>query len=217
MVHQGKSIAQTAICFAGDQIHGFRVDVDLLLLAERFQAVHDRLDGDAFEIIALAAGNDGGDHLVRLGGGEDEEHIFRRFFQGLEQGVERTFGEHVHFVDDIDFILRLAGGIHQLPLQLADVIHTGVRSAVDLDHIGRNTSGYLVAVVAVVAGGGGGAFHAIQAFGQYPGHRGLPHTPGSGEQIGMGDPVAEDRIVQYLRDMLLGIDLGKGLGTVFAR
>ena len=57
----------------------------------------------------LAAADDGHREFVGLGGGEDEDHAFRRLLQRLEQGVEGVAGEHVGFVDDEDLVAASMG------------------------------------------------------------------------------------------------------------
>ena len=59
---------------------------------------------DTPEIKALAARKHGHRHLADFGGGENELHMRRRLFEGLEKGVERLLREHVHFVDDVDLV-----------------------------------------------------------------------------------------------------------------
>ena len=44
-------------------------------------------------------------YLMGLGRSQDENDTLRRFFQGLEQGIECALGEHVDFVDDVYLIL----------------------------------------------------------------------------------------------------------------
>ena len=66
------------------------------------QVPDDESDGDAAQIEALAAGEDGGQDLLRLGGGEHELHMRGGFLEGLEEGVERLLGQHVDFVDDVN-------------------------------------------------------------------------------------------------------------------
>ena len=48
------------------------------------------------------ARQDGRRQLLRIGGRQDELDVGRRLFQGLQQGVERVSGQHVHFVDQVD-------------------------------------------------------------------------------------------------------------------
>ena len=56
--------------------------------------------GYALEIVDLTAREDGGDDLVFLGCGEDEDDVGRRFLKGLQECVESRRGEHVDLIDD---------------------------------------------------------------------------------------------------------------------
>ena len=53
------------------------------------QVLDDERGGNAAQVEALAAGEDRGQDLFRVGGGEDELHVRRRLFERLEQRVER--------------------------------------------------------------------------------------------------------------------------------
>ena len=48
----------------------------------------------------MGARADGGQHLLRLGGGEDEDEVLGWFLDDLEQGVESRVAHHVRLVDD---------------------------------------------------------------------------------------------------------------------
>ena len=50
--------------------------------------VHHVVDGDALEVVDLAAAEYCGDDLVLLGGGENEDYIGGWFLKGLEESVE---------------------------------------------------------------------------------------------------------------------------------
>ena len=52
---------------------------------------------------------DGGQHLLRLGGGEHEDQVFRWLLDDLQERVEAGGRHHVRFVDDEDAIPRLRG------------------------------------------------------------------------------------------------------------
>ena len=100
-VQQGDGVPHGAVAQAGQQQSGIGGQGDPFGPGDVEQPVPDHLGPDAAEIIALAAGEDGGGHLVDLCGGQDKKHMFRRLLQGLQQGVEGAGGKHVHFVDDI--------------------------------------------------------------------------------------------------------------------
>ena len=56
---------------------------------------------DQAEHQALTAADNGRRNFVFFCGSQDEDHIRRWFFNGLEQSVEGFFGQHVALVDDI--------------------------------------------------------------------------------------------------------------------
>ena len=60
----------------------------LFVLRDVLQVIGDRLQRRAAEVEALAATDDRGGHLVRLGGREDEPDAGRRLLEDLQQGVE---------------------------------------------------------------------------------------------------------------------------------
>ena len=87
----------------------------------------------------LAAGKHRGRDLVDLCGCHDEYDMGRRLFQCFQQGVECRLGEHVDFINDIDFVTPLVGGEIDLVAKIADIIHTGIGSSVDLDQVQEHT------------------------------------------------------------------------------
>ena len=74
-------------------------------------------------------------HLVRLGGGEDEDQEVRRLLDQLEQGVEALRGDHVRLVDDVDLV-AVADRREERPLaQVTGVVDAAVAGRVDLDDV----------------------------------------------------------------------------------
>jgi len=63
---------------------------------------------------------------MNLCGGKDKNGVGGGFFQSLQQGVKSCSGEHVNFVDNIDFIMSLGRREIDFIAQVAHVIHTGV-------------------------------------------------------------------------------------------
>ena len=62
----------------------------------------DLLERGALEVEALAAIDDRRHHLLRLGGGEDEDRVRRRLLERLQEGVPGLLGQHVGLVEDVD-------------------------------------------------------------------------------------------------------------------
>ena len=63
----------------------------------------------------------------------------RGLLERLEQGVERCIREHVNLVDVINFELAACRGESHGLAEVADLLDTVVRRAVDFQHIERTT------------------------------------------------------------------------------
>ena len=48
--------------------------------------------------------HNGNRNILRIGGGQNELDVLRRFLQGFQQGVETGLGQHVHFIDNINLV-----------------------------------------------------------------------------------------------------------------
>ena len=106
LVEERFGIAQSAFGEMGDEGEGFWFDSASLgrcAIAGEFvrRCASGRMRR---EVEALAAADDGREDFVGLGGGEEKFDIGGRLFEGFEKRVEGLFGEHVHFVDDVDLV-----------------------------------------------------------------------------------------------------------------
>ena len=135
LIQQRQSIPQRPVCQPCQQRSPLRRQVDGLLLGDVLQPVLDVRRQDALEGEPLAAGQNGGRHLVQFGGGQDEHEMFRRLLQNLQQGIEGGGGEHMHFVHDVNPLAHGGGGVHRLVPQGTDLIHAVVGGGVQLHHI----------------------------------------------------------------------------------
>ena len=107
-------------------MEGFVIDRNSLLRGNLAEVPDHVGNADAVEIVRLAAGQDRGQDLVLLGGGEDEDRVCRRLLQRLEEGVEGRLGQHMDLVDDIDAVLaHLRRHLHFLDQGL-DIVHAVV-------------------------------------------------------------------------------------------
>ena len=61
--------------------------------------------------------------------------VSRGLFERFEQSIEGLFCEHVHFVDDVNFIVARCWGIADGFIDLADVVDPSVGGAIDFDYI----------------------------------------------------------------------------------
>ncbi len=161
---------------------------------------------------------DGGEHLVRFGGGEDEDQVFGRFFDDLQQGVEALRGDHVGLVDDEDPVPRLGRREKRPVTQLASVVDATVAGRVEFDDVdaaaafGRKRD----ARIAFPARVGGRPLSTVQRTGEDAGAGGLAATARPGEQVRVVDPTGGQRGPQRLCDVVLPDDLSEGRRSVLA-
>ena len=99
------------------------------------QVLGDGLGGDGPQVEALAARYDGGEDLIRFGGGENELYVLRRLLECFEQGIEGGRSKHVHLVNIVDFEFTLCRGELNVFADISDVIDTIVGGSVNFDNI----------------------------------------------------------------------------------
>jgi hypothetical protein len=63
------------------------------------------------QVEALAAGEDGRQDFLHLGGRENKFHVIGRLLECFQQRVERGVREHVHLVDVVDLVLPASRGV----------------------------------------------------------------------------------------------------------
>ena len=83
LVEHRQGVAQAAVGFLGQQVQGVVFGRDTFLSGHVAQVAAHVLHLDAAEIKNLTARQDGGDNLVALSGGEDENGVARRLLQRL--------------------------------------------------------------------------------------------------------------------------------------
>ncbi len=175
-------------------------------LGDPGQVGDDHLRLDPAQVEALAAGEDGHRHLADLGGGEDELGVGRRLLQGLQQGVEGRRGQHVHFVDDIDLVARLGGGVAHPVEQLAHLVDLAAAGGVELQHIQVPAldDGAAVAALHGQVGDAGLVDRValiVERARQKAGGGGLAHAAHPGEHEGVGDAARWRRRCVRVRTM----------------
>ena len=116
--------------------------------------------------------------------GHDENHVRRRFFDCLQQGIERLVGQHVDFINDEDFVpiaRWLDANIRNN--HISNIVDARIGSRVDLQHVHRSafrdfTTRRASSFVRSGAGRAGwsGGFVTIEGFGDQTRGRGLPYS-----------------------------------------
>ncbi len=170
------------------------------------------------ERVVVGAGADRPEHLVGLGGREDELHVGRRLLHHLQQGVETLLGDHVGLVHDVDLVAAVDGREEGPLAQVAGVVHAAVGGRVDLDDVDRAgaAAGQIAAGLAFAAGHRGGPLGAVEGAGEDAGRGGLAAAARAGEQVGVVDPVVHQRPLQRVGDVFLADHLREGVRTVAA-
>src|SRR5688572_21283917 len=103
---------------------------------------------------------------MRLRGRQDKFYRRRRLLKSFQKSIERIFRDLVHFVDDVDFEAAVRRLIANVLDDLADLIDTAVRGAVDFENIDRVALRDLPAVTALAAGRRGRALITVDRLGQ---------------------------------------------------
>ncbi len=180
------------------------------------QALH-RGRGEQAERVVVRARTDGGQHLLQLGGGEDEDDVLRRLLDDLEQRVEARIRNHVGLVDDEDAVARLGRREVGAVAQIAHVVHAVMRSGVELRdvQIAGAAGGERDAGIAHAAGRRGGALLAVERAGHDARGGGLATAARAGKQVGVINTPRVERGGQGPGDLLLAYHLGEGCWTIF--
>jgi hypothetical protein len=88
LVEQRKAVARRSVRGTGDQSERIRGELRAFRRGDVAQMLRQLVGLDAAEVEALASRKHRHRHLANLGRGEDELHMLRRLFQGLQQCVE---------------------------------------------------------------------------------------------------------------------------------
>ena len=216
LVEHGEGVAGRAAAGADHERQRGRLDGDAFLLAELGEVGRQQPRRDQPERVVVGARADRRQHLVGLGGGEDEPQMRRRLLDELEQGVEALRGDHVGLVDDVDLVFAADGREERLLAQVTRVVDAAVRRRVDLDDVdrARPAAGQVVAGVALAARVGDRRLLAVERARQDARLGGLAAAARAGEEVGVVDAVGGQRGPQRLGHVVLADDLREGLGPV---
>ena len=216
LFQRGLSVTHTAFGSPGNGTQGFGGDLDIFAFGNHFKSAENQIPGNGPQIEPLTAGYDGRQYQVCFGGGKDEFYMCRRLFNGFQKSVPRCFGEHVDFVDNVNFIL--AGNRHVVGFfaQGTHVFHTVAAGGVDFYNIqiaffSKGFTGLAFAAGFAIVG-----IFAVDGFGKNTGNGGFTDPPGPHQQIGVTHPVARYCITQSADNMGLTYYIAKFLRTPLA-
>ena len=161
---------------------------------------------------------DGGEHLVRISGGEDEAQVRRRLLDQFEQRVEALRRDHVGLVDDVDLVARLGRGEHRALAQVTGVVDAAVTCRIEFDHVdgAAALSGEVDAALAYATGIGRRALLAVEGAGHDARRGGLAAATGTGEEVCVVHAVVREGSAQRAGHVVLPDDLVQNGGSVGA-
>ncbi|MEZ5181249.1 MAG: hypothetical protein R2702_05170 [Acidimicrobiales bacterium] len=165
------------------------------------------------ELEVLGAAADGGQHLVRVGGGQHEHHVLGRLLERLQERRRRLLREHVDLVEDVHLRAPRRPQGHPAD-QLAHVLHATVGGGVELLHV---VGGAVVdgdAALADAAGLAALEVLAVERLGEDARRGGLARAAGPAEEVGVADALLADRVAQRPDDLLLVADVAEAPGPV---
>ena len=153
---------------------------------------------------------------MRLGCCQNKNNIGGWFLQSFKQCIESANRQHVHLVYNINLISSLRRRICHFFSNFPDVIHTVVRSCVNLHYIHRRARSYGPARSARIAGITVHRMLTVDCLGKNFCNRGFPGTPCSTKKVCMSDTLRLDLIPKCLNNMLLSFYVCKGIRTKFS-
>ena len=217
LVKHRQGISHAAVGLFGNHVECLLFIPNALFLCHHLEVVDDVGHGHALKVVNLTSGDDGGQNLVLLGGGQDKDHMCRRLFERFQKSVEGLCGEHVHLVDDEHLVFAHLRRYACLFHQCLDVFHRVVAGGVELKDVVGALLVESLATFALVAGFTVfcGA-HTVDGFGKDSGAGGFSHTSRSAEQVGVCQFAAHHRILQCCGECRLSHHRVERHGAVFA-
>ena len=217
LLQRGERVAHATLGPVRDEFERLPLELHVLSGANGTQPRHHGLGGDAAEIEALAPRVNGLGHLLRVGGGQDEHHVARRFLQRLQKRVEGGRREHVHLVDDVYLVAPARRReLHAPDDLLADVLHAGAARGIQLVDVRVLAGGDHLAILAGAVGLGGRPLLAQKRLGQKARRGGLAGAARAREQVGVAHLVLGDGVFDGALDVLLTDHVLEDLRSVLA-
>ena len=168
------------------------------------------------EVEAVAAVDDGGRHLVRLGRRKHEHDVRRRFLERLQERVPSGGGEHVRLIEDVDALAAAHRCERDVLAQLANVVHAVVGGGVHLHHVERSAAGDGHTGRIVGREVCARAALGVERAGEELGHARLARAARADEQVRVMHLVELDRVAQCADDVLLAHHVFEGAWAMAA-
>ncbi len=143
--------------------------------------------------------------------------MWRRFFQGFKQCIKTMPGQHVYFINQVDFKTAAGRGILNIIQQFPGILNTGSGGRIHFNQIHKTALINFQAGSTFPTGFCRDPLFTVQGFGQYSGDGCFTHSAGTSKQVSMVQTFCFQRISQSLKHMLLPHHGGECFWTVFTR
>ena len=194
---------------------GVLADVESGVGGDPAHVLGQRVGSEQVEAQVLGAAADRVGDLLRVGGGEHEHDVARRFLQRLQQRRLGRLRQHVHLVEDVHLV---PPGRAQLGLldQVAHRLDAVVAGGVELVHVVADAALDLEARCALAARLAVDRALAVEDLGEDAGRCGLAGAARPGEEVGLALTTARHGVAQRPHDVVLALDLGESPWPVAA-
>ena len=91
--------------------------------------------GHTTKVKTLTTGMNGRRNFVRVSSCQNKNYVSRRFFQSFQKCIESFRCQHMHFVDDINFVPAIYRSKSKLLPQSFYFFNTTIGSCVDFKHV----------------------------------------------------------------------------------
>lgn len=216
LVEHRLGVAHAAVRSFCDGPGGGVVKFNSFFLRDVLQVCRDDVGGNRAEIEALTTRDDGRENLVGLGGGEDELYVLRRFFKGLEEGVEGGVREHVNLIDVVDLEAGAGGGEGGGFTEGAHLLDAVVGGSIDFEDVERTAFGDFNRERVFGVEFDTGSALGIEGFRENSGGGCFSGAAGADEEVSVCKTFLLDGITQGLDNVILSEDVVEGAGTVFS-
>ena len=140
LIQQGLRVTHAPLAHPSEEAEGVFFHLALLLLDDPRELLGDDTRRNPAELEHLTPAQNRVRDFLMLGGGEYKDDMGRGLFERLEKGIERPSRKHVHLVDDDRFIAAPGGPVAEPLAEIADMVHTRIGRAVDLQDVGMSAA-----------------------------------------------------------------------------
>ena len=135
LIRETQRVAHGSFCRARNQSQRLGVCLHRLSTQNVLQVRDNLLGLHVLEVELQTAGQHRRRQLLRVSGGQQEHGVRRRLLEGFQQGIEAVVRQHVHLVDQINFVTGVRRRVLHVLQQLTGVLHFCLGGRIDFNQI----------------------------------------------------------------------------------